>query len=51
MTLGQIDVNVAASGKVTLRTWFSIAELPPEMATGRKAERRLLTTCVRSRRR
>jgi hypothetical protein len=37
-TLGQIDGSIAASGKVTLRTSFSITELPPEIANGRKAD-------------
>ena len=36
VALGQIDGSIAASGTVVLRTWFSVHELPPELADGRK---------------
>ena len=34
MALGQIDGSIAANGKVKLRPWFSVSELPPEVAAG-----------------
>jgi hypothetical protein len=42
VTLGQIDGSIAANGKVTLRTWFSVTELPPEIADSRKADKVIL---------
>src|SRR6187431_627441 len=35
-TLGKIDGSIAANGKVTLRPWFSMRELPPEITDGRE---------------
>jgi len=35
-TLGQIDGSIAVTGKVALRTWFSVSELPPEITDGRE---------------
>jgi len=41
-TLGQIDGSIAATGKVTLRTSFSVSELPPEITDGREPSKSTL---------
>jgi len=35
MVIGSLDGSIPATGKTKLRTWFSVNELPPEIAAGR----------------
>jgi len=34
VAIGQVDGSISASGAVKLRSWFTVTELPPELADG-----------------